>query len=188
MACSVSGYSTAAGSLGGRKRKVETPTGLVGIDSTVSRPSSRRVREPVKRCCTCTRHLTCFTMGSSARACKCRNAGRKCTGCYCWGWCKNQGWLMPSPTTARGLLGDFPRSADPPAADQIVSLLPVQLPTSLSLQAILAAGARGGGARYGAGRRRSPRDNRGGGRRAGRRNRDGRVTTRNMEGAEREMT
>ena len=74
---------------------------------------------------------------------------------------------MISSTTARGLLGHFPQGADPPAANQRVSLLPVRLPTSLSLQAILMAGAGGGGASGGAIGRRSLIDGGGGGRSAG---------------------
>ena len=70
---------------------------------------------------------------------------------------------MLSPTTARFLLGHFPRGEDPPAVDQCASPPPVRSPTYLSLRAISAAGARGGGARGGAGAHRSPRDSRGGG-------------------------
>ena len=116
-----------------------------GIVSTVSR-SSRRARETVERCCSCTRHLTCSTSGLSARACECRNAGRQCTGCYCWGRCKNRGRLLPSPTTTRGLLGHFPRGADPPAIDRRAKITPFRYPTSSSLRAISAAGAGGRGA------------------------------------------
>ena len=54
---------------------------------------------------------------------------------------------MPSPTTARGPLGHFPRGADLPATDQRASLPPIQLLKYLSLWAISAAGARGGGER-----------------------------------------
>ena len=96
-----------------------------GIGSTVSCPYSRRVCELVERCCSCTRHSTCSTAGPSACACKCRNAGQQCNRCYCWGRCKNRGRLVPSPTTARVLLGHFPRGADPPATDQQSSTLPV---------------------------------------------------------------
>ena len=53
---------------------------------------------------------------------------------------------MPSSTTTRGLLGHFPRGADPPATDQRAKNPPFRLPTSLSLRAISAAGARGKGA------------------------------------------
>ena len=53
---------------------------------------------------------------------------------------------MPSPTTTRGLLGHFPRGADPPANDRRATTLPVRSPTSLSLRVILAAGAWGRGA------------------------------------------
>ena len=108
-----------------------------------------------------------YGMGPSTRACKCRNAGRKFTEFYCWGRCKNRGQLMPSPNMARGLLGHFPRCADPPATDQRASSPPVQSPTSLSLREILEAGARGGGARGGAGGRKSLRDGGGGGGGAG---------------------
>ena len=84
MAGGVLRLATAAGPSGGQKRKGETLMGGFGIVSTVSRPS-RRARETVERCCSCTRHSTCSTSGPSARACRCRNAGRQCTGCYCWG-------------------------------------------------------------------------------------------------------
>ena len=158
MAGGVLGYPTTAGSSGGRKSKGETPMGGFGICSTVSRPSSRRVHEPVERCCSCTRHSTCSTASPSARACKCRNAGRQCTDCYCWGHCKNQGWLMPSPTMARGLLGHFLHGADPPATDQRSTTPPVRLPTYFSLRAILAARARRSGARGRASDRKIPKD------------------------------
>ena len=147
IAGGVPGYSMAARPLGGQKRKGETPTEGFGIGSTVSCPTSRRVRELVKRCCGCTRHSTCSTAGPSACACKCCTAVQQCTGCYWWGRCKNRGRLMPSPTTERGLLGIFPRGADPPATNQRATTLPVLSPTSLSLRAILAAGARGWGER-----------------------------------------
>ena len=93
---------------------------------------------------------------------------------------------MPSPTTARGLLGNFLRGADPPAADQRVSPPPFQSPTSSSLRAISVAGAGGGGARGGAGGRRSLWDGRGGGRRARGINRDGRGMPRDTEETERD--
>ena len=48
---------------------------------------------------------------------------------------------MPSLTTTRGLLGHFPQGADPPANDRRATTLPVRFPKSLSLRAILAAGA-----------------------------------------------
>ena len=54
---------------------------------------------------------------------------------------------MPSPTTARGLLGNFLHGADPTAADQPALPPPVRFPTSLSLQATLAAGDGTGGCR-----------------------------------------
>ena len=34
---------------------------------------------------------------------------------------------MPSPTTTRGLLGNFPRGVDPPATDQRATTTPVRL-------------------------------------------------------------
>ena len=40
--------------------------GGFGICSTVSRPSSRRVRKPVERCCSCPRKSTCSTVVPSA--------------------------------------------------------------------------------------------------------------------------
>ena len=102
MAGGLSGYLMTAGSSGERKRKGETPMGGFGIVSTVSRPSVRRVRKLVKRCCRFTRHSTCSTTGPSARLCKFRNSGRQCTRCYCWESCKNKGRLMPSLTMVRG--------------------------------------------------------------------------------------
>ena len=142
---------------GGQKRKRETPMGEFGTISTVS-CSSRQDREMVKRCCSCTPHLTCSTTGPSARACKCCNTGRQCTGCYYWGKCRNKGRLMPSPTTARGLLGNFPRGADPPANDPRATTPPVRLLTSLFLQAISVAGAGGRSARGGASGCMGPRE------------------------------
>ena len=150
----------------------------------VSRPSRRHVREPVERCCSCTRHSTCSTAGLSARVCECQNAGRKCTGCYYWGQCKNQGRLMPSPTTVRGLLGHFLRGADPPATNQRASTPPVRSPTYSSLRAISAAGARGRGARGGASSCRSLRDGGGGGAGSGRKNRNREGRTSGKPGAE----
>ena len=157
MAGGVSRYSMAAGPSRGRKRKGETPTGEFGTGSTVSR-SSRRAQEMVERCCSCTRHSTCSTTGPSARACKCRNAGRKCTGCYFWGKCKNKCRLIPSPTTTRGLFGIFPRGADPPANNPRVTTLTVRSPKSSSLQAI--STARAGVRRVGGGAsdRRGPQE------------------------------
>ena len=55
--------------------------GGVGISSTVSCPSIRRVRKLVKRCCSCTLYLTCSNTGLSVRACKFCNTGRYCMGC-----------------------------------------------------------------------------------------------------------
>ena len=177
----VLGYLTAAVSSGWRKRKGETPTEGFGIFSTVSRLSSRRVCKLVERCCSCTGHSTCSTTAPSTRACECGNPGRQCTGCYCWSQCKNQGRLMTSPTTARGILGHFPRGTDPPKADQSASPPPVLLPTYSSLQAISTSGAGGGCARGGAGRRRSPRYGGGGGRGSGERNKDGQGTPQGTE-------
>ena len=128
--------------MGKAKKEGRNSYGGFGIVSTVSRPS-RRARETVERCCSCTRHSTCSTSGPSARACKCRNAGRQCTGCYCWGGCKNWGQISPSPTTMRGLLGHFPRGADPSATDRRAKTPPVRSSTSLLLRAISEAGARG---------------------------------------------
>ena len=54
---------------------------------------------------------------------------------------------MPSPTMVQGLLGLFLRGVDPPATDLSAKIPPVQLLTSFSLRAILAARARGRGAR-----------------------------------------
>ena len=88
----------------------------------------------------------------------CRNAGRHYTGCYCRGRCKNRGQLMPSPTTTGGLLGHFPRGADPPANDRRATTLPLRSLTSSFLMAILAAWARGSGAWAGASGRRATRE------------------------------
>ena len=123
-------------------------------------------------CCSCTWHSTCSTTVLSARACEFSNAGQKFTGCYCWQRCKNKGRLMRSPTTERGLLGHFPLGIYPSTTDQRASHLPIRLPTSSSLWAILVAGTGGGGTQSGAGRRRIPRDSGSWGSRAGVRNRD----------------
>ena len=162
-----------------RRAKKEGRKSYVGfsICSTLSRPSRRQVHEPVDQCFSCTRHLTCSTVGPSARECEYRNAGRQCTGCYCWGRCKNKGRLMPPPTTARGLLGNLPRGADLHTTEQSDSPPPVRLSTSLSLRAILAARARGGGARGKPGGRRFPRDGGGEGNGAGGRTRGSRGAT-----------
>ena len=122
----------------------------------------------VKWCCSCTRHSTCSTTGPSAPACEFCNTERQCTGCYCWGKCKNKGRLMPSPTTTRGLLVLFPRGVDPPANNPRATTPPVRSPTSLSLWEILAAGAGGRSARGGGERPQGPAGeeeerNRGGG-------------------------
>ena len=134
------GWRRVAISYGGRaigraKKEGRNSYGGFGIVSTVSR-LSQQAREMVEPCCSCTRHSTCSTLGPSARECECRKAGLQCTGCYCWGRCKNRGRLLPSPTTMRGLLGHFPRGADPPANNQRATTPPVRLPTSLSLRAI----------------------------------------------------
>ena len=65
---------------------------------------------------------------------------------------------MLSPSTARGLLGPFPRSAYPPSTDQRATTRPILFPTSLSLRAILAARFKGRGAWGGASGRRSLMD------------------------------
>ena len=156
MAGGVSRFSTAAGPSGGRKRKGETPRGGFGTSSEVSCPS-RQAKETVERCCSCTRHSTCSTTGLSAQACKCRNAGHQCTGCYCWGKCCNKGRLMPSPRTMRGLLGNFPRGADLPGNNPHATTPPVRLPISFPLWKISVAGARGKSARKGASSCKGPR-------------------------------
>ena len=141
------------------------------------------VCKPVGRCCSYTSNSTCSTMGPSVRLCECRNARQQCTVCYCWGPCKKSGWLVPSLTTARGLLGHFPHGADPPATDQRASPSPVKLPTYLSLRAIPSAKERGGVARGGVGGCRSLRDIGGGGRGAGGGIRNGRGETSSKTGA-----
>ena len=65
---------------------------------------------------------------------------------------------MLYPTTARGLLEHLTRGADPPTFDQSASPLPVRLSTYSSLRAVSVARYEGGGARGGAGRRKSLRD------------------------------
>ena len=65
---------------------------------------------------------------------------------------------MPSPTTTWGLLGHFPRGADPPANDQHATTPPVRSPTSSSLRAISTAGAGGRSAWAGASGRRATRE------------------------------
>ena len=80
---------------------------------------------------------------------QCRNAGWQCTGCYCWGKCRNKGQLIPSPTTTRGLLGIFPGGADPPATNLSAPTLPVQSPTSSYLRALSVDGSRGQSTRGG---------------------------------------
>ena len=112
----------------------------------------------VERCCSCTWHSTYSTTGPSTQGGKFRNTGRQCTGCYCWGKCKNKGQLMPSPTFMRGLLRLFPQGADPTTNNTRATTPPVQLPTYLSLQAILVAGSGGRSARGGASSRRGPRE------------------------------
>ena len=82
---------------------------------------------------------------------------------------------MPSPTTAKVLLGHFPRGADPPVVCQHISPLPVWSLIYLSLREIPVARVGGGGTCGGAGRRRIPRDSRGRGRGAEGRSRDFRV-------------
>ena len=65
---------------------------------------------------------------------------------------------MPSLTTRRGLLGHFPRGADPPANDRRATTPPVRSLTSSSLRAISAAGAGGRGAWARASGRRDTRE------------------------------
>ena len=157
MAGGMSRFLTAAWPSGGQKRKGETSTGEFGTSSTVSY-SSRRAQEMVERCCSCTWQSTCSTTGLSVRACKFRNAGRKCTACYCWGKCINKEQLMPSPTTTQGLLGLSPQGADPPANEPRTTTPPIRYPTSLSLREISAARAGGRSASGGVSRRRALRE------------------------------
>ena len=148
--------------IGRAKKEWKNVYGGFGISSMVSRPS-QRAHEMVYRCCSCTWHSTCSTTGPSVRACKCRNAGRQCTGCYCWDKLRNKGRLMPSPTTARGLLRHSSRGADPPTNNRCTTTPPIRLLTSLSLQAISAAGDRGRSAWGRASGRRATREVGGGG-------------------------
>ena len=55
--------------------------------------------------------------------------------------------MMPSPTTARGILGQFEHGTNPPTVFHPISSPPVWAPIYFSLQAILAAGASGRGCR-----------------------------------------
>ena len=135
--------------IGRAKKGGRNSYGEFGTGSTLS-CSSRRVQELVEWCCSCTQNSTCSTTVLSTRSCECRNAGWQCTGCYFWGKCKNKGRLMPSPTTMRGLLGIFPRGADPRATNPRTTTLPVQSPTSSSLRAISVARAGGRSTRGGA--------------------------------------
>ena len=150
----VSDYSTAAGSSGGQKRKGVTPMRVSDTISMVSQPAIYRSQEQVKRCCSCTSHSTCSTKETPEWACGCLKAGRYFTGYYCWNKCRNKGWLMPSPATARGLLGHFVCSADSPIVCQPTSTPPVRVPISSSLPVISGASGRGSWGR--AGRQRSP--------------------------------
>ena len=65
---------------------------------------------------------------------------------------------MPSPTTARGLIGIFPRGADSHATDQHSTTRLVQSSTYSFLRAILAARSGGRGTRGVASSRKGPRD------------------------------
>ena len=123
------------------KKEGENSYGGFGISSTVIRLSVTRFRKLFESCCSCTWHSTCSIAGPSARVCECGNAGRKCTGCYCWDRRNNRGRIMPSPTTEGALLGHLPRGAYPPATDQRALSPPVRLPTSFSLRVISTAGA-----------------------------------------------
>ena len=96
---------------------------------------------------------------------------------------------MPSPTTARGLLGHFPCGMYPPATDQRAPTPLVQSPKSSSLQSISAARAEGRGVWVGEIGRRSPRDDRGGGGAgAGGRKMEGEGRTRGEPGSETRTT
>ena len=79
---------------------------------------------------------------------------------------------MTSPTTARDLLTHFLQGMDPPATKQRAKTLPFRSLTSLSLQAILEAGAGRRGAWDGASGRKSPREEEGRSTGEGERNRD----------------
>ena len=70
---------------------------------------------------------------------------------------------MLSPTTARGLLGHFPRGADPPVKDQRATTPPVRSPAFSFLRVISAAGAGGRSAWGGESGYRAPREMRRGG-------------------------
>ena len=72
---------------------------------------------------------------------------------------------MPSPTTTQGLLGIFPLGTDTPLTDLSAPTLPIRLPTSSSLWAILAARADGWSTRGRASGRNSSQEEEG--RRAG---------------------
>ena len=111
--------------IGRAKKEGRNSYWVFGKRSLVSCQSIRRVRELVQRCCSCTRKSTSSTTGLSTRACKCQNGGQQCTGCYCSGWCKNRGRLIPFPTKERFLLGQFLRVMDAPASNKRASPPPI---------------------------------------------------------------
>ena len=119
---SASSSRMAAKPSGGRKRKGKTPTGFSGIHSTSK--WSGQARRCVDRCCNCTRHSTCLTLGLSARACYCRNAQFQCTDCVCWRQCKNRGAFL-SRTPGEGLLGHFRAVEHVPPANSLYRRAPV---------------------------------------------------------------
>ena len=112
-------YSTTARPLRGGKGEGETTTGECSSSSTVSL-SIYWNQKQTNRGYSCTRQLTCFTKGFSERVCECHNLVRTCTGCMFWGKCRNKVWLLPSPTTARGVLGNLARDAVRPASSPCV--------------------------------------------------------------------
>ena len=58
--------------------------------------------------------MTCSTKVLSEKSCECRNAGKNCTGCYCWNKFWEKGWVMLSTTTERGILGHFVHGTELP--------------------------------------------------------------------------
>ena len=95
---------------------------------------------------------------------------------------------MPSPTTARVLLRHFPRGAYTPATDQCAAPPSVRSLISLSLRAISAVRAGGGGAQGRAGGRRIPRGGGFGGGGSGEIIRDNSGATCSKAGAEKRKT
>ena len=102
---------TAAHPSGREKRKGETPTGGLVINSTSK--SGRRARQQVDRFCSCTRNSTCLMLGPSFQACEFRNARRQCMYYVCWRQCKNCGAFL-TWTPGGGLYRHFRTAENTP--------------------------------------------------------------------------